>query len=386
MLNSVTLKSLLTKDQPLRYFPVLEAITDEYQNFDLSTSLVIAVQHLCSSTEKLFHALLQKGLPPSNLFALGKCYSTNPESLDRLRNIGINAQLSSLDYNPEVSYDTDFNNNINEFLTYILCSLDLYSFEKIIILDDGGHLISAVNTLFPRNLPIVGVEQTSSGFNLLKSEALFFPIVNVARSWLKLKHETPFIVRLIANHLKNKIAEFQIEIENALILGGGILGSALATSLNAMCSVSVFDTDFKRSDFTATKYRERLHEFDLVVGTSGENSLTLNDLSFLKKPVMLASTSSSDREFAASAIRKTNLNKDCHADVEFEGVLLLNSGFPLPFSKNFDEIDLDEFQLTRSLLFLAIYQAFYLNNQPGFVDVDNAIQNRIHEIYLDYFG
>jgi hypothetical protein len=151
-----------------RNLPLLKYLIHLFYDLNLKNTLIISVQHLCSTTEALFDALFQLHLEPRNLYVIGKCYSTNPKVLLRLRSRGVNALFSSSFFNYSVPFDLDFDQNINKMIEQVIASNDLFSYDRVIILDDGGHLLEKANELLSKELPIIGIEQTSSGFNRIK--------------------------------------------------------------------------------------------------------------------------------------------------------------------------------------------------------------------------
>ncbi len=336
------------------------------------------MQHLCSTTEVLFDALLDLNLYPENLYVVGKCYSTNPEVLVRLRKKGINALFSSSFFNYSMPFDIDFDRNVDEMIKQVISSNDLFSFEKIIILDDGGHLLERANALLPKGLPVVGIEQTSSGFNRMKDKLLPFPIINLARSWLKLEYESPIIISLALRKIKEKLDQLDYNINKALLIGFGVLGQKIHEILKDSYLISIFDSIPEKSTIAPDEFKARLGEFDLIIGCTGSTSLPFNNFRYLKKPVILASVSSSDREFESFKFRKLSSVKNCHSHVVVDGITLLNCGFPITFDEDYDSIDTDDFQLTRALILASIYQASITGqNLHGFLPMEDDLQRTI---------
>jgi superfamily I DNA and RNA helicase len=77
-------------------FPVLP-ILDELSSYCpeqskkiLSQTVFVCVQHILMTTGSLFESLIKLGAQPSNIFILGKCYSTNVKVLNDLHGLGIN--------------------------------------------------------------------------------------------------------------------------------------------------------------------------------------------------------------------------------------------------------------------------------------------------------
>jgi hypothetical protein len=361
-----------------RKLPLIERLTQLSDDLNLKNTLIVSVQHLCSTTEVLFDALLDLNLCPENLYVLGKCYSTNPAVLVRLRKKGVNVLFSSSYFNCLMPFDVDFNRNIDEMIKQVILSKDLASFEKIIILDDGGHLLDRIEAFLPEGLPVVGIEQTSSGFNRMKDKCLPFPIINLARSWLKLEYESPIIMALVFKKLKEKLAELDCNVGKVLLIGFGVLGQKIYEILKDKYLISIFDSVPEKSTIPSDEFKVRLGEFDLIIGCTGSTSLTFDDFRYLKKPVILASISSSDREFESFKFRKLNPVKNCHSHVMVDGITLLNCGFPITFDKDYDSIDTDDFQLTRALILASIYQALATDQSlRGFLPMEDGLQHMI---------
>jgi S-adenosylhomocysteine hydrolase len=361
-----------------RRLPLIERLTRLFDDLNLENTLVISVQHLCSTTEVLFDALLDLNLDPENLYVVGKCYSTNPEVLVRLRKKGINALFSSSSFNCSVPFDVDFDRNVDEMIKQVISSNDLFSFERIIILDDGGHLLEKAHALLPKGLPVVGIEQTSSGFNRMKDKNLPFPAINLARSWLKLEHESPIIISLVLRKLKEKLDQLDSNVNKVLLIGFGVLGQKIHEILKDTYLISVFDAVPEKSTIAPDEFKTRLGEFDLIIGCTGSTSLKFEDFKYLKKPVILASISSSDREFESFKFRKLKPVKNCHSPVMIDGITLLNCGFPITFDEDYDSIDTDDFQLTRALILASVYQASVTDqNLRGFLPMEDDLQQMI---------
>jgi S-adenosylhomocysteine hydrolase len=362
-----------------RRLPLLEKVKESYDFIDLSRTLIVAVQHLYGSTYSMFRAFYELGLDPKNLFVLGKCYSTDPAVFAQLSQEGVHVAEASIQFNSYVAYDLDFDKAVDKFIENILSQVDVTSFEKVIILDDGGHLIHRVLKGFPNGCNLVGIEQTSSGFNRLKEKPITFPIVNLARAKVKLDHESPLIVKLAQRKLIEKLHKLKFDHKKLLIIGYGALGTHIHACLDNKFDVDVFDIKHKRSICQKHELWQVLSKYDIIVGCTGETSLTSVDYQYLKKPVVLASTSSTDREFDAVHLRRKQPQIfDCHHDITVDGITLLNCGFPVNFDNDYASIDTDDFELTRALLFTSVCQAYLQNSQQNeFLELDPAMQLKI---------
>lgn len=370
------MSKLLTKKLPL-----LKWSSDYFSNVALNKSLIICVQHLYATTYVMFNGLFSKGLKPENLHVIGKCYSTDPKVYNQLESDGVNISSKSASFDSHTSYDKEFDNDINIFFDNIIKKVELDNFDKIIILDDGGFLIQIANQKIPSHYNIIGIEQTSAGFNRLYKQKIFFPVINTARSWIKMKYESPIIINLALRKLSEKIDHLEPQPKQVLIMGYGTLGKIIFSTLKDKFHVTYFDKDPSKSMISLSTLKNCLHQYDLIIGSTGETSLSQDTFKYLKKPTVLASVSSSDREFDSVHLRqKTKRTFNCHSDLNIEGILLLNCGFPINFDADYSKIDTDNFQLTRSLIFGAVCQASLTDSTTkGFLELDDRFQQALEE-------
>lgn len=360
--------------------PLLAFASSLYPEADLSNVTVIACQHILGTTVNLFEEFIAKGLKPENCYVLGKCYSTHLGTLQTLRDMGIRASDLSMVFDGARSYDEQFSEYVKRFADNARADGAFDPGKKVIILDDGGFLLRYVQDEIDDVSCISGVEQTSSGFEKLKDAGLRFGVVNVARSRTKLGIESPFIAEGVIHEMEKRIA-FD-STTRVLIVGQGAIGQTIKNLLRDRCDVSGCDADVKLCDFGG-KYLEKLPEFDVIIGTTGKPILQNVDLPKLKKGVVLASASSSDREFPAAEMRvAAGIIGDCHADIELNGVRLLNGGFPVNFAGQKDPTPPKKIQLTRALLLAGVCEALR-SMAPGFHDLFE-MQDRIAEEFLSY--
>ncbi len=368
----------------LRDLPLLRKAAAYHDGIDLSKTLIICVQHLYSTTYTMFSELFSKGLNPQNLFVSGKCYSTDPSVYQQLKKDGVHISSNSHFFDSHQEYDQVFQSNLETFFDEFLERVRTHNYEKIIILDDGGILLSIANKKISGLSNIIGIEQTSAGYNRLSKSHLVFPVVNVARSWIKMKYESPIIINLALNKLKQKIAHISPSPRKVLVMGYGTLGQCVYKALKGKYEVSHFDLCMERSMFSSENLRNELREFDLIIGTTGEASISKDLFPYLKKPVILSSISSSDRELDAAYLRRSQeKTHNCHADLYIDGITLLNCGFPINFDADYRAIDTDEFQLTRSIILGAICHAYKTATDVAkFIELDNSFQFFLEENLL----
>lgn len=352
-------------------------------NFSKNTYL-IGVQHLAFTTLEMIKVLIKKGLSGSNIFLLGKCYSANPLVVKELKKMGVHVSDYSFAFDSHVPYDRMFKENIEKFLRETLMVLPRDANSNIMLLDDGAALLRLSQDIFPKNSNIIGIEQTSSGFHLAQKISSNLPIINVARSQVKLNQETKFIARMVARKVLEYTQTVQSNISNVLIIGSGYIGRAVTNLLKKKYSVEIYDS---RKSLKAVEEEELsilLKRADVIIGCTGFNSLLPSDHKYLKKNAILISASSSDREFNAVEFRKQiSSYYDCHKSIKINGVLLVNSGFPINFDENY--LDSYEFQLTRSLILAAIFQAvsFVGKKKNGFIPLwhQKEIKKKYFELH-----
>jgi S-adenosylhomocysteine hydrolase len=356
---------------------LLEYVSNQYKDIDLSKSILIACQHLLGTTVDLLDEMFGKGLSPQNTYVVGKCYSTNNKVFQDIKSKNVNISVLSKSYNSHKSYDKQFKLIIDKFINNVISSTDLTSFEKIIILDDGGELLLQFSELPISFNHCIGIEQTSSGYNKINHTKLKFPIINVARSEAKLKIESPLIADLVVNKIKSYLSKMRVTDPRILIVGNGYIGKGIYNKLKSDYNATVYDK-LSHGEIFPGKFNEQLDQFDIIIGATGNQIISSRDFKKLKENVILISASSSDREFASFCIRKyLRKNSNCHKDISYKGVRLLNSGFPINFDGKFHSLAPEKIQLTRSLLLTAIFQGLSNKYPKKIIELDQRIQNEL---------
>lgn len=375
-------KHFASKKRPdSRNLPLLDFTLDLYPDVDLENVYIIGEQHIVSSTFELIKNLFKKGLKPENLSLIGKCYSTNPYIYAQMVLAGIDVSIRSLAFNGKEEFDIQYQRQVLKFFRDRLPNLNAKNIKKVIVISDGGALNQLAQTRSLENPDrLSGVEQTTSGYDKLKDHKLKFPIINVARSEAKLQHESPFIARLTLDRLFRSLKTLNLSPKKILIIGNGSIGGQIHEQLKNSYEVSTYDLTSSKTMISKNEFESSLSHFDLIIGATGKKTITRKQHKFLKKNAILASASSSDREFDAGHLRR-KIGKpltDCHQDLFIDNIYLINCGFPVIFDASFDYIDTDEFQLTRSLLLSGILQAAsYKGSEKGFISLDPEDQREI---------
>lgn len=365
---------MLLKKQTL---PLVEMVCSEHPDRCLENVRIIGIQNLLPTTYRMFLSLFKKGLNPKNVTLAGKCYSTSPEVMHELKKLGCDIPALSTAFEYKKPYDLALQEYLADFFEQKISKEDFSPFTKVIVMDDGGEFLEKMQKDSRFALEqFVGIEQTTSGFNKLKEIPLCFPILNVGRSYVKLKYEAPLIAWTVADKIKHKIMRLPNLPHSVAIIGGGPIGNAVYAFLKEMKRFLI--THIKSSK-EINEFQNRWAEFDMIIGCTGKTVFQPQDFNRLKSGVILASASYSDGEFNASFLRQKVSNiTSCHQDLNIDGIQLLNCGFPVNFDDDYDTVDPEAFQLTRSLLSSAIFQAINTDYSiKKLIDLDESIQKKI---------
>ena len=376
--------TLAIDDSLIDRLDLVERMLDSQSNTNFENMMIIGAQHILPSTLTMLKSFFDRGLRPKNVFLIGKCYSTDFDTYHKLIELGVYVCPSSFYFNKDFSFDIYYQTNIASFMEKILKAASLKDKKLIVALDDGGELITVLNQHpMAINLPIVCLEQTTSGFEKLSKIKLNFGVINLARSDAKINFESSIVAKTAIREIDNKILKNPNIPKNVLIIGNGAIGNAIANALEGKCNTSIVDKDPKKSINNYKKVFNAISEFDMIFGCVGANILPYNVLKNLKKGATLISVSSSDREFDIVKWRRLSPEiNSCHNDFQYKGITVMNCGFPINFSGDASKVDIKEFELTRALLSLGIVQAFEHKTHKGFIPLNITAQYTL----IDWFS
>lgn len=357
--------------------PLVEYVSaNVFGNTDLSKCILIACQHILLPQYLMFKHFFKKGLRVSDTYLLGKCYSTDKEALDLFIKSGVHVDKNSESFDSHKSYDEQYASHVEDFLIRISRSVKFTRYEKVILLDDGGFLLAFANKYLKNFNNVIGIEQTSSGYNLLSQIKLNFPVINIARSNAKLIYETPIIIKQFIKNIKYELKILNKNPKNILVIGKGVIGDGIVRKLGKQYDIKSYDLLSSERDIEDLE--SNIHKFDLIIGCSGKSSLPLSLYSKLKRNAILASVSSSDREFLAPHLRLlTEKYTNCHKNVNIRDITLLNSGFPVTFTDYNIGSSEKDMQLTMALLFSGVCLSHIIERENKLVDLDKNIQDII---------
>ena len=75
---------------------------------------------------------------------------------------GIQVSLLSFSFESHLTFDDQFSDILIQFLKNILSRIDLSAFNTIIVIDDGGQLLTLSMKFFKNYKNIIVLEQTTS--------------------------------------------------------------------------------------------------------------------------------------------------------------------------------------------------------------------------------
>ena len=346
-------------------YPILRKVIEHYKSIDggLDDFHLVTCQHFLEPQIEMYKGFIEIGIKPENITALGKIYSTNESVLEELKSLDIKATQ------PEFSgrsFDEEHRNNCKEILNSV-------SDKNVVILDDGAEMISVFSEN-DKNI-IFAVEQTSSGFRKLEGSSYNFPIINVARSKIKLTQESPLIARLCFERIMEYVKKNNIESPTFVLVGLGPIGESIREVLNE----NKFKVDgYDKEDYQSIVELLNSKKPDIVIGATGTQIITGEEIKKLSQDhyFHFISVSSSDREFPVSNFRN---HSNTHQDVVAGNVTFANNGFPITFMGNRCEQTPVEIEKTICLLFGSVAHGVKTSyDNAGLINVPESLEDLIN--------
>jgi hypothetical protein len=330
--------------------------------------ILVGAQHILGTTASLFLTLTSGRLRPNRVFVQGKYYSTNFQTLARLRGRGfrVDGGLAPLAaHSFREAFASQAERMWNEVLSVAADADD----TAIVVLDDGGTFLEVAPWPQLGSRKVVGIEQTTMGIERLERTGVHIPVVDVARSWAKTNWESPSVGEAVVRSLE-KLVPGQLEKYRFGIVGIGNVGTAVGSALiKRHCAVAGYDVALRREVPAGVvltgDLADLLEKSDLVIGCTGKDIFeAFTDEWPWKGRKIFASASSEDIELS-SLLRCTGHDEvgidgqsiDCkrvqQGDAE---AVVLRGGYPINFDGGIHSVHPAEIQLTRALLLLGIAQ------------------------------
>jgi S-adenosylhomocysteine hydrolase len=346
--------------------PAVEYSENLFPRDHLKNAYLIACHHILPSAHMMIRSMINLGLEEGNVALIGKCYSSDEKTMENMIKEGIFVCKSSIEFDSDKSFDQQFKESIISFLQSQIQRMRPSKDAKIIILDDGGALIAAAQYLAKDYINICGVEFTSSGYRRLAAMSLKFPVIDVAQSRSKLEFESPLIAKSVTDNLESKLNISSMGPKDILVVGSGAIGNAVRKMLKNECM------QHNTKNYDSTKELSEIHHldfsnFDIIIGATGNRIMSHNYYDSLREEAILVSVSSSDREFDGVKFRQLSGKKwNTHDDVYYNGLCLLNCGFPINFSGGGRvSVPLMQYQFFIAMLFIGVCEAVLYNKDDG---------------------
>jgi adenosylhomocysteinase len=219
--------------------------------------------------------------------------------------------------------------------------------KRIVLIDIGGYFSPfADNDSSVRSAAVLGVvEDTENGHRRYADiRAVSLPVFSVARSSLKISEDLMVgssVLFSLERILREASEVFQPGV--CLVLGFGKVGKGVAIALRSRnARVLVYDSDpIRRIEalgwgFSIPERAQALCSADIIIGATGCESVTADDLDLLKDGTILVSASSKDIEFPLDKLRKTHLIAHTTKtlkkfDLSGRNIYVLYGGYPINF-------------------------------------------------------
>lgn len=375
------------------------AYADELRtSVSLAHMSVMLVLHFLSDLVPFVNALTTVGIRASNIYLIAKPYpyARRDEVSQVLQTLGVNVYRASSAHSIE--------ERVHEVLRE-LSGRQFSADEKLLIIEDGGYFVPAIHEsdFEPLRARCVGaVEQTTKGAKADAAiEKLEFPILSVAESQFKKLYESPEIGRVVVQNISRFTPDIKLSAGNALVVGFGSVGQQVAFHLTNAFNMGVSVIEDKELRLLEAKHRKSIVaeaaacfadlEFKgpkLVVGTTGETSITREILEGLEKDVVLVSTSSDQVEIDLKALNDLAAGKSQELEegkrvFRIRGprgekkITLLAEGYPINFYGS-ESVPNDTIDPIMTLLFLCGIELTTKQFGPGVQDkpVDEIVQQR----------
>lgn len=392
--------ALLNEDDIPQTLPLTDAIlrdlkaTPKFQN-----TVLIACQHLMGSTVTQLRYLQQFGVPWTDMYIMGKPYSSNRGAAIYLRQQGALVHRVSDNFPAGRaalrSYQTSMLDAASDLIGLIGDRVRKDPNLQILVLDDGGLITSVLTEKQGLDTSqVVAVEQTTGGIKRWDERGgqPNFPLINVAESTAKVVFEAPSIASSIVAETTKRLDRLRGKAdwrnEKVLLIGFGTVGGWVASVLtneHAVKNLIIFDSS-NRSMSTAMSVgyevsvdlAKDLEKATVVIGCTGRRAFPERLGEKIRPDAILVSGSSGNVEFngLVPSSRADRYMKQVDAlgqgimDMPFSKVhddyratngrgkfWIANGGFPINFTGAADPISVEDIQITRTLMLAGALQA-----------------------------
>jgi len=355
--------------------------------------MIVGCQHLLPTVGSLMEALIALGFRADNIFLLGKCYSTVPHVADGLRQTGVHVWDGTAPAFPG-GYTYINQKDVQETWERAFSHAYAKGLNKFVILDEGGkffrYLKESMIKDINRRYLISGVEQTTNGtIKFANPWACPCQIVDVARSDVKRRYESPFIGDAIVRRLL--CAKEVLDLRNIKIgiAGAGAVGLACGHALKARGIDPVFysKTHHDHSFMRQESLQAFFESCNVILGCTGDDITAGVYTNMLLKMSgkVFASGGSGDYEFLTLLCREADKDQNVLNTIIAGPHQILNGGFPLNFTRDGELEPVEKIALTRLLILSGVLQAAQrLGSKPGLFPLSN--QDKLIDLWKRQTG
>lgn len=303
----------LARAEPIEapHMPLVHEALRDFPADHFAGHALIAVQHLFASTVGLIDALASKGLKHENMTVVGKSYSTCFGAARALINRGVNVPPDPLEQSAAEHHDPIMETVVRrELQRYREGRANGTAPQRLLALDEGGHIVGLLHTEFRDLLPYVtAVEQTTRGIR--KAEALpslGCTLVDVARADLKLDNEMQLdAVSLYQETVRKRVhlmrCGFKVPREISILGLGKLGGPTAAYFAQRNWKVRAYDIDpnvVVPPNVTLIHDREAFFRgAKVLMPITGQKPMTADDYDLLPHRALVMNGASSNDEVAA---------------------------------------------------------------------------------------
>lgn len=368
--------------------PVIESIIQALQSKqieNLECTVFVCVQHLLYTSINIFEALIRLGANPRNIFLLGKQYSTCTNVVNEATSLGIQVQpLTPLTLLGE--YESVFIQDLRCMWEKVRQHVKspMYRINTLVVLDDGGRCLHSIPTDLPKNIYIIGVEQTTAGIVHLNDLNFKYNYIDVATSVAKTL-EADMVANVIFEKMTKQLPTFERNVTCGVV-GLGSIGMAVARKLASLvdylylydCNPEKFltitknDTDLvlsKQKIEWTTDLKKLIENSSYIFGCTGfdfTQQLCMEEI--IKNDKHFISCSSEDKEFLSilkyiqQRVPNGYYNPLGNIEYQFKKditIHIVKGGFPCNFDNSGTSVEENNIQLTRGLILVGLLQAMF---------------------------
>jgi S-adenosylhomocysteine hydrolase len=276
---------------------------------------VLMVLHFLSDLVPFVEALNKMGAAYSDMILIAKPYPYPKRDFvsHHLQQLGVHIYRATDEYPVQ--------DRAKDILRQ-LSTTSSFKRKRFVVIEDGGYFTPLLHRRSNRQLLkhcIGAVEQTTKGIRRNKHiKKIGIPILSVAKCTFKSRYEAPEIGRVTIQNITRFVPNIKLSGGHAIVFGFGDIGAQVAYQLNKAFNmgVSIVDNDAlkvmearHRRDFVTEAHLSfsKLSFRDeavLVVGTTGEQSISRDVLKQLPRGCVIVSTSSDRVEIDMDALKQ----------------------------------------------------------------------------------